>query len=177
VKCNGIYRIALFKIIFIGKIDLIDMLTRSKIKMEESIRHTHNDAPYFNTDYQSNVALAYGQSRASNSPALLQIPAGEQARQQASSRNQILKELRQEYEILRNLPIDDGLNTYGKGYGQQHHRLSDSSVSSSVRSKRSNHLRESDAHSPQVAPRELEAVHLEKKQLEIVIGNSMRKIE
>ena len=94
------------------------MLTRSKIKMEESIRHTHNDAPYFNTDYQSNVALAYGQSRASNSPALLQIPAGEQARQQASSRNQILKELRQEYEILRNLPIDDGLNTYGKGYGQ-----------------------------------------------------------
>ena len=46
------------------------MLTRSKIKMEESIRHTQNDLPYFNTDYQPTPIITYNQSRAANSPSL-----------------------------------------------------------------------------------------------------------
>lgn len=44
-------------------------------------------------------------------------------------------------------------------------RLSGSSVSSSVRSKKSNPLRESDARSPKAMPKEIETLHLEKKQL------------
>lgn len=76
------------------------MLTRSKIKMEESIRHTHYDAPYFTNDYQPSTTPLY---RTHNSPHL----SPEANRLQAASRNQILKELRQEYEILKNLPVDD----------------------------------------------------------------------
>jgi hypothetical protein len=58
-------------------------------------------------------------------------------------------------------------------------RLSEenSELSSSVHSKKSNRHKESDVRPVRQVSKEVETLHLEKKQLEIVIGNSMRKID
>lgn len=55
------------------------MLTRSKIKMEESIRHTQYDAPYFTNDYQPPITPL---SRTHISPQFSPEP-----NRQAASRN------------------------------------------------------------------------------------------
>lgn len=138
--------VQIIQIIFIG-FDQLSMLTRSKIKMEESIRHTHYDATSFTNDYQAPINPL---SRAHISPQL----SPEVNRPQAASRNQILKELRQEYEILKNLPVDDIGGGLSRGYDpQERPKLSESSISSSVRSRHSNPLRESEAQSARVSAR------------------------
>jgi hypothetical protein len=89
--------------------------------------------------------------------------------------------LRQEYEILKNLSVEDSINLHAKNY---EHRdapkfSASSSLSSSMHSKKSSKARDSEheVRSPKLGSKEMETLHLEKKQLEIVIGNSMRKIE
>lgn len=77
------------------------MLTRSKIKMEDSIRHTHQELPYFSNDYNvhpqryskatsPNPNNQYSQQQI-NILNDYQGSAGEQVRIQANSRNEILK--------------------------------------------------------------------------------------
>lgn len=74
--------------------------------------------------------------------------------------------------------MEDTLHGYGKTYEQDAVKISSgSSLTSSVHSKKSSKYKESNLDSHKPNHRELESIHLEKKQLEIVIGNSMRKIE
>lgn len=39
------------------------MLSRSKIKLEESIKHTREDAPYFNSNEEDRAEYYYGYAR------------------------------------------------------------------------------------------------------------------
>lgn len=91
-----------------------------------------------------------------------------------------LKELRQEYEILRNLPLQDeflghshlkkeNLSEYSSS--QHNHQANDTE---SLSSKQTDRRKQRNSSSN---VRDTQILTLEKKQLELVIGNSMRKIE
>lgn len=92
-----------------------------------------------------------------------------------ASRNEILKELRQEYEILRNISIEESEHVPLKQIQQKHPQYEEpnSDLSSSMTSKES---KSRAGRPPKQSSREVEQLHIEKKQLELVIGNSMRKI-
>ncbi len=87
-----------------------------------------------------------------------------------------LKELKQEYEVLRNLNIEEKPSPPGLLHKvhsssssiQQSH--SDEMISSSSRQKKSSVRKENISRDAQI-------LALEKKQLEMVINNSMKKIE
>lgn len=139
------------------------MLTRSKIKMEESIRHVHGeDLPYFNNDQVSSPPYLYKQNRENQSQHHSQKQSQSKVSENPSkyvgyrtelsevavvgnqgpktnvlTRNDILKELRQEYEILRNLNVDDSIHMNIKKYENDQPRFSEGSdYSSSKNSKK-----------------------------------------
>lgn len=120
------------------------MLTRSKVKLEESVRHVQQELPYFSQEQQpipthmykpaknshhSNVSSSQQAYRAD----YFEPKQGESKVRNANySRNEILKELRQEYEILKNLPLDDNLNIHlNKHELREGSRVSESSSVSS----------------------------------------------
>lgn len=104
---------------------------------------------------------------------------GDKFKKMKFNQMETLKELRQEYEILRNLPLQDdflghshlkkeNLSDYSSSHQQQE---PDSVTSSSKQTDKRKHRNSSSSH------RDTQVLTLEKRQLELVIGNSMRKIE
>ena len=151
--------------------------------MQESIRQVHHDLPYFNNEEEPAQAYFYKQSKnqskvtqnySQHSLQHQQAPfkndyyeyAAEATTKGYGSRNEILKELRQQYEILKNLSIEESMPSYGKKYDQKElYGHSESSLSSSVHSKKSNKIKESSVTSPKMSNKEVQSLHLEKKQL------------
>ena len=85
---------------------------------------------------------------------------------------QALKELKQEYEILRNLPIDDQVLD-----STSHVRRNTTSIYSSESENVSEISSSKQSRQKVKGERETHILEVEKKQLEMVVGNSMRKIE
>ena len=94
-----------------------------------------------------------------------------------------LKELRQEYEILRGLPLQDEflghshLKKQASDYSSSRHEPESVSSSSKQTDRRHKKQRDSSAGRRDSREHNHQAMALEKRQLELVIGNSMRKIE
>ena len=90
---------------------------------------------------------------------------------------EILKELKKQYEVLKNSSMDSRIGSNNKSisesesYNGDSNSISQSDAQSSLKSNR-NHSR-----SKMAETKELRLVSLEKKQLEIMLGNSMKKIQ
>lgn len=93
-----------------------------------------------------------------------------------SNQIEILKELKKEYEVLRNSSLDSRnfiqkkLTSESESNGENN-SISNSDAQSSLKSKT---VRSSQRH---YDTKELKLVTLEKKQLELMLSNSMKKIE
>ena len=105
---------------------------------------------------------------------------GDKFKKMKFNQMETLKELRQEYEILRNLPLQDDFLGHShmkkenmSDYSSSHQHQEQESVTSSSKQteQQRKHRNSSTSH------RDAQVLTLEKRQLELVIGNSMRKIE
>jgi hypothetical protein len=84
-----------------------------------------------------------------------------------------LKELKKEYDVLRNSSLDSRVNLHKKNTSESESVLDSASQSDA----QSNFSKQTHTRQKRMDNKELQMVTLEKKQLELMLNNSMKKIE
>lgn len=84
-----------------------------------------------------------------------------------------MKELKKEYDVLRNSSLDSRVNLHKKNTSESESVLDSASQSDA----HSNFSKQTHTRQKKMDNKELQMVTLEKKQLELMLNNSMKKIE